>query len=76
MSRQNRVTPLGDLVTTAERGTRMGNRGVLHDARGHIRRTWQNKRWIICLLNFRDRKRQLMSPGKYTELFFLDERPR
>jgi hypothetical protein len=73
MSRQNRVTPLGKIVATPERGTLTGNRGVLHDARGRIRRAWQNKRWIICLLNFRDRKRQVMSPGKYTELFFLDE---
>jgi len=51
----------------------MGNRGVLHDAEGRIGRTWQVKRWIVCVLKFRGRKRQVMTPGRYTELFFLDE---
>ena len=73
VSRQNRVTPFGDLVATPERGTFMGNRGVLHDAEGRIRRAWQLKRWIVCVLEFRGRKRQVMTPGRYTELFFLDE---
>jgi len=31
------------------------------------------KRWIVCVLEFRGRKRQVMAPGRYTELFFLDE---
>src|SRR6202451_2054834 len=73
VSRQNRVTPFGDLVATPERGTFMGNRGVLHDAEGRIKRVWQLKRWIVCVLEFRGRKRQVMTPGRYTELFFLDE---
>jgi hypothetical protein len=73
MSRQNRVTPFGDLVAIPERGTFMGNWGVLHDAEGRIRRTWQLKRWIVCVLEFRGRKRTVMTPGRYTELFFLDE---
>ena len=51
----------------------MGNRGVLHDAEGRIRRAWQLRRWIVCVLAFRGRKRQVMTPGRYTELFFLDE---
>jgi hypothetical protein len=51
----------------------MGNRGVLHDAHGNIRRSWQLKRWILCVLEFKGRHRQVMSPGHYTELFFLDE---
>jgi hypothetical protein len=51
----------------------MGNRGVLHDAEGHITRPWQLKRWIVCVLEFRGRKRSVMTPGHYTELFFLDE---
>jgi hypothetical protein len=51
----------------------MGNRGVLHDAEGHIQRSWQVKRWIVCVLEFRGRQRTVMSPGHYTELFFLDE---
>jgi hypothetical protein len=71
--RQNRVTPFGDIVATSERGTIMGNRGVLHDAEGHITRAWQLERWIVCVLEFRGRKRSVMTPGHYTELFFLDE---
>ena len=73
MPRQNRVTPFGEIIATPERGTFMGNRGVLHDAEGRIKRTWQLKRWIVCVVEFRGRKRQVMTPGRYTELFFLDE---
>src|SRR6266567_796730 len=71
--RQNRVTPFGDIIATPHRGTFFGNRGVLHDAEGRIRRAWQLKRWLICVLEFRGRKRSVMTPGHYTELFFLDE---
>jgi len=73
MPRQNRVTPFGDLVATPDRGTLMGNRGHLHDAEGRIKRAWQLKRWIACVLAFKGRWRQVMTPGRYTELFFLDE---
>ena len=73
MPRQNRVTPFGDIIATPHRGTFMGNRGVLHDAGGRIKRAWQLKRWIVCVLVFKGRKRQVMTPGHYTELFFLDE---
>jgi hypothetical protein len=71
--RQNRVTPWGEIVATPERGTLMGNRGVLHDGDGRIVRSWREQRWIACLLQFKGRKREVMSPGLYTELFFLDE---
>jgi hypothetical protein len=50
-----------------------GNRGCLHNDKGRIVRDFQVTRWIICLLEFRGRKRALMQPGHYTELFFLDE---
>jgi hypothetical protein len=73
MPRQNRVTPFGTLIATLERGTFMGNRGRLHDDRGRIRRDWQVKRWLLCVLEFRGRKRIIMAPNRYTELFFLDE---
>ncbi len=51
----------------------MGNRGVLHNADKELKRQFKTKAWIICLLEFKGRKRQLMSPNAYTELFFLDE---
>jgi hypothetical protein len=74
MPRQNRVTPLGELIATTERGLVYGNRGCLHDDAGHIRRAHNGRRWIACVLEFRGRRRpQLMAPGRYTELFFLDE---
>jgi hypothetical protein len=73
MPRQNRVTPLGEVIATPERGTVFGNRGLLHDAHGNIRRAWQLRRWIVCLLAFKGRRRAVMTPGRYTELFFLDE---
>ncbi|SIO57636.1 hypothetical protein SAMN05444166_5451 [Singulisphaera sp. GP187] len=73
MPRQNRVTPFGEIIATPERGTYLGNRGLLHDAAGRVRRPWQVKRWILCRLEFRERRRVIMAPGRYTELFFLDE---
>lgn len=73
MPKQNRVTPYSEIVAVPERGTCMGNRGVLHDDEGRIKRAWQLRRWIVCVLEFRGRKRTVMTPGHYTELFFLDE---
>jgi hypothetical protein len=71
--RQNRVTPFSSIVAVSARGTLTGNRGCLHDDQQTIRRHYQGTRWIICLLDFKGRKRNLMTPGHYTELFFLDE---
>ena len=73
MALQNRVTPGGEIIATAARGTFMGNRGILHDENKRIVRTSRNTMWLICRLEFKGRKRALMSPGRYTELFFLDE---
>ena len=74
MPRQNRVTPLGDLIADPARGLVYGNRGCLHDEDGRIRRRHNGKRWIACRLEFRGwRRGALMQPGRFTELFFLDE---
>jgi hypothetical protein len=72
---QNRVTPFGDLIRTTAHGTLMGNRGRLHDSRRQIvRRVASGYRtWVTCRLAFRGRHRTVMTPGRYTELFFLDE---
>jgi hypothetical protein len=73
MPLQNRVTPFGEIVAMPQRGTLMGNRGVLHDDEAHIVRSYQVRRWIACRTAFRGRRRQLLQPHSYTELFFLDE---
>jgi len=74
MPLQNRVTPLGDLVAAPGRGLVYGNRGCLHDESGRIRRRYNGKRWIACRLEFRGwLRRPLLQPGRFTELFFLDE---
>jgi hypothetical protein len=71
---RNRVTPLGELIVTPQRGLVYANRGCLHDGDGRIRRRYNGKRWIACRLQFRGWKRApLMAPGRFTPLFFLDE---
>lgn len=73
MPLQNRVDPFGQLIAVHARGGWMGNRGLLHDADQRIRRPFRLRAWLICVLEFKDRRRTVMSPGLYTELFFLDE---
>lgn len=73
MPLQNRVTPYGEVVALPGRGQMMGNRGILHDESRRVVRTFAVKRWIACVLDFRGRKRKVMTPHRYTELFFLDE---
>jgi hypothetical protein len=67
------VTPFGEIVAIPERGTMMGNRGILHDAHQRLRRRWAGRAWICCLLEFQGRRDPVMAPGHYTRLFFLDE---
>jgi hypothetical protein len=74
VARRNRVTPLGELVADPARGLVYGNRGCLHDDAGQIRRRYAGRRWIACRLRFRGWHRApLQAPGRFTELFFLDE---
>jgi hypothetical protein len=74
MPLQNRVTPFSELVADPARGLLYGNRGCMHDASGRIRSRYATRRWIACQLEFRgwDRGPKLQ-PGRFTELFFLDE---
>lgn len=74
MPLQNRVTPFGEIVAHPARGTFMGNRGVLHDAHKRLGAArWRMPHWVTCVLDFKDRRRAVMTPRRYTELFFLDE---
>jgi hypothetical protein len=70
---QNRVDPMGRIIETSARGLWMGNRGVIHNEHKQITRVFKHKAWIICQLSFKERKRMVMSPNRWTELFFLDE---
>src|ERR1700742_2751138 len=74
MPRPHRVTPLSALVASSARARVYGNRGCLHDDEGRIVRRYAVRRWIACRLAFKDWQRgELLQPGKFTELFFLDE---
>ncbi len=73
MSKQNRVTPYGEIVALPQRGLFTGNRGVLHNEQQEVIRPYKLKAWIICRLQFKGRRRAIMQPNHYTELFFLDE---
>ena len=72
--RQNRVLPTGGIVADPARGLFMGNRGILHDESGQLGASrWKHPHWVCCRLEFKGRRRPVMAPGAYTELFFLDE---
>jgi hypothetical protein len=70
---QNRVDPFGNIIKTNARGSWMGNRGILHNEKREIERLYKLKAWLTCVLQFKERKRIVMSPRRYTELFFWDE---
>jgi hypothetical protein len=72
---QNRVTPFGDVVAIPQRGLFTGNRGIIHDPRTKtlLRRRWTTKAWLICVLDYKGRRREVMGGRSWTELFFLDE---
>lgn len=70
---RNRVDPWGKLHAISSRGTLMGNRGILHNENLEIVRPWQHTSWVTCLLCLGDIRRNVFSPGRYSELFFLDE---
>jgi hypothetical protein len=74
MPLRNRVTPFSTIEDDPARGMFMGNRGCLHGDHKNLEvEQTREKRWLICLTVFKGRKRRIMHPGAYTELFFLDE---
>src|SRR3978361_179913 len=75
MPLQNRVTPLGEIVSTPQRGLFTGNRGIIHDpaTKTLLNRRWSSKAWLTCVCEFRSRRRDVMGTRSWTELFFLDE---
>lgn len=74
MPLQNRVLATGEIIAHASRGMFMGNRGILHGDHHDLgRRRWSHKAWVTCVLKHKDWHRAVMTPHRYTELFFLDE---
>ncbi|HEY2286205.1 MAG TPA: hypothetical protein VGH88_10735 [Streptosporangiaceae bacterium] len=74
MPLQNRVLPTGEIVADAGRGLMMGNRGCLHGQSRQLGTArWRSQLWICCVLDWRGRCRDVMPPGRWTALFFLDE---
>lgn len=73
MPLQNRVNPFGGLDAVPARGTWLGNRGILHDARREVVAQWRTQAWITCVLHYRGVRRVVFSPHTWSELFFLDE---
>ena len=74
MPLQNRVLPTGKVVAHPARGLLMGNRGCIHRPDRTLGVTrWRTSTWICCVLRWRGRRRDVMPPGRYTALFFLDE---
>jgi hypothetical protein len=75
MPLQNRVLPTGEIVAIPDRGTFVGNRGIIHDpeTRTLLKRRWSIQAWLVCALHFRGRRRKVMERQSWTELFFLDE---
>lgn len=74
MPLQNRVQPTGEILAVPTRGLFMGNRGILHNDNKELGTArWRHKAWVTCSLSFKNRHREVMRPGTYTELFFLDE---
>lgn len=70
---QNRVDPFGNIIKIPERGAWMGNRGVIHNHQKEIVRPYKLKTWITCVLQFKGKHREVMTPDRWTELFFMDE---
>ncbi|MGJ5048666.1 hypothetical protein ACQR09_16510 [Bradyrhizobium oligotrophicum] len=75
MPLQNRVTPTGDIVATPHRGLFTGNRGIIHDpaTKTLLNKRWSSPAWLVCLCDFRGKRREVMARQSWTELFFLDE---
>ena len=74
MPLRNRVTPLGDVIATPERGLVYGNRGCLHNKAGVVVRRAATRRWIACQLSYRGwYQGATPRPGRFTGLFFLDD---
>ena len=76
MPLQNRVTPFGEIVAVLRRAAlspAIAASSTIPRPRRCSSKRWATRAWIICLCEFRGRKREVMGTRSWTELFFLDE---
>ncbi len=73
MPLQNRVNPFSKIIASPEYGAYTGNRGVIHNAQNEIIKNHAVKYWITCMLQYKGMHGEVMTPNRWTELFFLDE---
>src|SRR6201991_3672240 len=62
---QNRVDPHGNIIKTPAGGAWMGIRGIIHNKRNEIVRPFQNKTWLTCRTEFKNRRLPVMAPNTY-----------
>jgi hypothetical protein len=76
MPLRTRVTSLGELIADRRRGLVYGNRDVCTTSSGVSAATTRGALDRLPV-GFRGRRRHpLLQPGRFTELFFLDDAPR
>ena len=58
------MTPFGDVVAISQRGLYIGNRGIIHEpaTKTLLGRRWTTKAWLVCVLDYQGRRRELMPP--------------
>ena len=71
--RVNVVDPSGEILTKDAPFTFLGNRGVLHREGAVYKAQDGSKPWIYCAVSALRDPSVLMTEGRNTELFFLDE---
>jgi hypothetical protein len=70
---QNPVTPFGDVVAISQRGLYIGNRGIIHDpaTKTLLGRRWTTKAWLVCVLDYKGRRRELMGGRSWSGSFSM-----
>lgn len=70
-----KVNPYGKIEDNSDRGTLMGNRGVLPVENGKLIgfSRWKTQSWIYCSIDPKFKPKEGERLLKYTKLFFMDE---
>ncbi len=68
----NIVDPTSTISRETAPFTLIGNRGELHEGNRVVRHASRND-WLYCVTSSLTDPKEFMAPGKFTDLFFLDE---